>query len=402
MPRYVYIAKPEPNKTIHGNIDAESEQDAINKLTKMGFFPISVEEETLALDAKSFLRFKKFNSKEIVLFTSQLSSLVDSGLNIINAINIIQNQTPNKYLKSVLNDVVDRIKDGQSLSNSLAAYPQLFSSLYSAIISTGEASGNLNNVLKRLSNFLEKEEEFRSALRQSLVYPFFVFIVGALTVATLLIFVIPRLVGMFEDMGQVLPLPTRILINTSDFLRNYWWLIFTITGLLIFLLRRSGRLEHNKIFFDKFKLNFWIWGEIILKTEISRFTRTLSLLLSSGIPITSALNICISTLDNRILKLEVQNFGNQINSGSSLSSCLKNSKFFPDLVTNIVATGEETGSLEKSLARIADTYETDVDKTLKALSRMLEPVIILFVGLIVGFIVLSMLLPIFQINLMIR
>lgn len=403
MPRYTYTAKVQPHKTIQGDIEAESEQEAIHKLTQMGYFPISLQSENIASFGKEgAFGLRRVSHKELVLFTGQLSTLVDSGVNIINGLSIIYNQANNKYLKAVLSDITARIKDGNSLSDSMASHPYLFSELYSSMIRTGEASGNLRDILKRLADFLEKEEEFKSSVRASLTYPFFLLLVGALTVFVLLVFVIPRLVTMFEDMGQILPLPTKILINVSAILQGYWWFILTLISVFIFLLRRFSRKPQGRASLDRLKLKLPILGEITLKTDIARLMRTLSLLLSGGVPITPSLEISVSIVENQILKSEIREFKEKISSGSSLSDSLKKSIFFPEFVTNIIAIGEETGSLEKSLMRIAEDYEKEVDGILKALMRLIEPVIILVMGLIVGFIVLSMLLPIFQINLIVR
>lgn len=402
MPHYKYIAKPEPQKTVEGDIEAESEQEAINKLTKMGYFPISVEAEDASSYKRGFLNFGRVSDRDIVLFTRQLSSLIESGVNILNGLNLISHQTTNRYFKAVLNDVIAKIKDGRPLSESLSQHPDLFSSLYTSLIRSGEAGGSLEQTLKRLADFQEKEEEFKNSIRAALTYPLFVFFVGVLTVMVLLGFVIPRLVTMFEDMGQLLPLPTRILIGVSGFLQAYWWLAVLATAAAVFFLRRFHRSPEGRLLWDSFKLRLAVWGEITMKSEISRLTRTLSLLLSGGITILSSLEISTSVLENQALKVDVEKFKEQIGAGSSLSNCLKGSKLFPDFVINVVSVGEETGALEKALLRIADDYEREVDRELKTLSRLLEPVIILVMGLIVGFIVLSMLLPIFQINLIAR
>jgi type IV pilus assembly protein PilC len=402
MPRYIYTAKSQPNQNIQGDIEAESEQDAINKLTKMGYFPVSVQTQGASLNKQNIWYFRKIAKREIVIFTRQLSSLTESGVNIIKSLNILSNQSNNKSLKIILNGLISKIQDGQSLSESLSGYPNLFSGLYISMVHSGEVGGNIELTLKRLADFLEKEEEFRSSIRQALVYPFFILAVSALTVIILLGFVIPRLVSMFEDMGQILPLPTQMLINLSAFLRSYWLAILAIILISIFLLRRIYLSPQGKAWLDRLKLRLGIWGIIVLKTEIGRFARTLSLLLSSGIPTLHSLDISALVLENQILKLEVQKFKNQIAGGLSFSKCLQESKLFPAFVTDIARIGEETGTLEKSLMRIADSYEAETDRTLKALTRLLEPVIILVMGLIVGFIVLSMLLPIFQINLIVR
>lgn len=402
MTQYIYTAKTQPKKTIQGNIEAESEQDAINKLNHLGYFPVSVHPQDAALDKQGILRFWKSSAKDIAMFTRQFATLTESGVNIINGLNIILNQTSHKYLKTVLSDIIAKIKDGKPLSESLASYPYLFSNLYVSMIHSGEISGNLDEVLKRMSDFLEKDQEFKNSIRTALTYPIFVLSVGILTIVILLAFVIPRLITMFEDMGQILPLPTRILIAISNFLHNYGWFVLAAVIIAGFSLQRVKRNPQGRVKFDTIMLKAAVWGEIILKTEISRLTRTLSLLLSSGISMIYSLNISISIIENQALKLEVEKFKDQINKGLSLSGCLKESKLFPALVTDIVVAGEETGNMERSLLRIADEYEKDVDRTVKTFTRMLEPVIILITGLVVGFIVLSMLLPIFQINLIVR
>ena len=399
MPRYTYLAKLNPQNSIQGEIEAETEQEAVNKLTAMGYFPISVSPKLISLERQGILSLRKVPRKDILLFTRQLSSLIDSGINITNSLNMIAKQSNNKSLQSILNDINAKIKDGKSLSQSLESYPKLFSPLYSATIRTGEAGGNLNETLKRLSAFLEKGEEFRDSIRQALTYPFFILIISILTIFVLLMFVVPRLITMFEDMGQVLPLPTRILISSSGFLRMHGWILIAVIFALIFFLRRFYVSPQGKMLFDWLRLKLIIFGPILLKTEISRLMRTLSLLLSSGIPITSSLEVSSSVVENQILNSEVQKFKERISSGDSFSDSLKSSAFFPEFVTNIVAVGEETGRLDQALLRIADDYEKEVERTLSAITRMLEPIIILVMGLIVGFIVLSMLLPIFQINL---
>lgn len=402
MPRYTYTAKSSPQQTLQGDIEAESEQDAINKLIKIGYFPLSVRTEGTPLHKKGVFSFRKAHQKDVLLLTRQLSSLIQSGVNILNSLSIVSIQANNKYLKAVLDDIITKIKDGKSLSESLSGHPRLFSGLYTSMIHSGEVGGNLDETLRRLAGFLDKEEELKNSIRAALAYPAFVFSVGALTVIILLTFVIPRLVTMFEDMGQVLPLPTRILIGLSGALRIYWWLILALIAISVFLLKRFSDKEGGRARLDRLKLKLWIWGGIVLKNETSRLMRTLSLLLSSGIPIIYALDISTLTAENQVLKQELEKFKEQINSGRSLSDCLKNSRMFPAFVTNIITVGEESGTLERSLLRIADDYEKEVDRSLKVLTRMLEPVIILVMGLIVGFIVLSMLLPIFQINIIAR
>lgn len=402
MPRFKYTAKSQPHQFIHGIIEAESPSDAVAKINNMGYFPISITFEDVSLGHTGILNINKVSRKDVALFTRQLSSLIDSGINIVNALNTLKQQTPNSYFKRALSDITDKIREGKSFSDALASYPELFSRYYSATIRSGEGSGSLDLVLRRLADFLEREEEFRSSLRNSLAYPLFVFIVGALTIFVLLTFVVPRLIVMFEDMGQFLPMPTRILIGIANFMHAYWWLLLAIAILSVFLLNRAMHTSQGKVRWDRFKLRIPLFGNINFKTEAARLTRTVSLLISSGLPITSSLDIAASVIDNEILKSEMRRFKEDINSGSSLSQSLSKSEIFPEFVTSIVAIGEESGALEKSFLRIAQDYEREVDSSLKTLVRLSEPIIILVMGLVVGFIVLAMLLPIFQINLIVK
>ena len=402
MPIYTYIAKPKPNKTIRGEIEAESEQDALNRLSKSGLFPTSLKLKELTLDKESIFCFRKIPSRDIVIAIRQLATLSEGNVNILNGLTIISKQASNKYLRIVLTDVINKVRDGRPLSASLSLYPDVFPNLYTSLIHSGEAGGILDLALRRLADFLEKEEEFKNSIRAALAYPAFVFSVGALTVIILVGFVIPRMATMFEDMGQVLPLPTRILIGASNLLSSYWWFILAVGCIFVFLLRRLYRLPQARFVWDNFKLRLIILGGIILKADIGRLMRTLSLLLSSGVPVISSLDISTQVIQNQVLKVEAQKFKDELSSGSSLSQCLKDTKFFPAFVTDIVTVGEETGTLERALLRIADDYEKEVDRSLKTLTRLFEPITILAIGLIVGFIVLAMLLPIFQINLIVR
>lgn len=401
MPKFIYIAKSSPREIMEGRIEAESEQAAIIKLTQMGFYPVSVHSEILSFSKKEIFYTQKISQSDIVLFTQQLASLVESSIDIIKAMTIIAHQMRNRYFKSVLTDVITKVENGKPLSESLASFPHLFPAMYSSMVHIGEVGGSLATTLKCLSDFMEKEDEFKKSLQASLTYPFFVLGVGIATVFALFVFVIPRLTSMFSEMGQVLPLPTQILINTSNVLYKFWWLIVLVIFLAVFFLCHFYHHPRGRMILDRLKLKTAVIGPIILKTEISRLTRTLSFLLLSGMPISGALEISSSVLDNEVLKTEIRQFRKQVNEGGSLSASFSASRFFPEFVTSIVSTGEQTGFLEKSLSRIAQDYEKDVDRRLKSLIRLSEPLIILIVGLIVGFIVLSMLLPIFQINLMV-
>ncbi len=401
MSTFNYTAKSQPGKTIQGQIEADSKQEAVNKVAKMGLFPVTLEMEETRLEREGAARFQRISRRDVILFTGQLSTLIEGGVNIINSLQMIYDQIPSKALKSVLKDIIKKIKDGKSLSESFSAYPQAFSSLYISMLHSGEVGGNIDATLKRLAEFLENEEEFRNSVKAALVYPLFIFVVSIATIFVLLGFVIPRLATMFEDMGQNLPLPTKILLYLSKHISNSWWFVLAALFILIFAIRRVYATPHGRVSIDRFKLRLPMGGELILKTEIGRLFRTLSLLLSNGIPVLSALNVSGALVENQVLKSELFKIKDQIAGGVSLSKSMRESKLFPALTVNIISVGEESGTLEKSLLRIADEYERSVDRSLKAFIRLLEPTIILIMGLVVGFIVLSMLLPIFQINLIV-
>jgi type II secretory pathway component PulF len=402
MPSYAYTAKSSPQQAVSGTIDAESEQDAVAKLAKLGYFPVSIAQEGLLKRAGNSLTLQKVPKPEVMLFTRQLASMIESGVNLIKSFDIISSQAANKHLKIIINDVLKKVKDGRQLSASLSAYPLAFPPLYTAMIHAGEISGNLAETLRRLADYLEKEDEFKNSLLAALTYPFFIIFVGAATVAVLLGFVIPRLASMFEDMGQALPLPTQILMQVSGFLRSQWWMIIVGAVIIAAVFKRFHASPKGRLAWDKSMLKTPALGPVFLKSEVARIMRTLSLLLSSGVTVVTALDIARSIADNEALKAELEQFKQKISNGLNFSDCLKESKFFPVMVTNIVSVGEETGNMEQALMRIANDYEKDTDRTLKAFTRLLEPVIILVMGLVVGFIVVSMLLPIFQINLMVR
>jgi len=402
MPRYTYRAKSSPTLTREGQVYASGPQDAVRQLAKQGLFPLSLDVLESPSEDLGPRQWRRVSFKETVIFTRQLSSLIGSGVNIINSLNILLRQTRSRYLKTIIKEVIAKIKDGRSLSDSLGVYPSVFSPLFVSMVYTGEAAGTLEVALSRLATFLEKEDEFKHSLRQALAYPLLVFIVGLLTVVTLLWFVIPRLTTMFLDTGQVLPLPTRWLIATSNLLRRYGWLMLLAVAAGALLFERIKRTQPGRLFWDAFKFKIPFIGTIIRKSEISRLMRMLSLLLSSGMPILQSLETASSVLENEILRRDSQRCKEGIASGESLSACVASSRFFPAFAANIIKVGEESGTLEGSLLRIAEEYDKEVDRALKNFTQLLEPAMILLIGLLVGFIVFSMLLPIFQLNLFVR
>ena len=403
MPVFSYKAKHGPEKVISGVIEAENQDIALSRLDKMGYFVLSVDVDREKTGFRPSLGiFKRINLKHISLFTRQLSDLLDAGVPLLLSIDILSKQADNTLLSSILDGIYKDIKDGKSLSESLAGYPKLFSPLYINMVASGETGGILEDVLSRLADFYEKEDEIKSKIKAALTYPIFMFFAGISTIIVLLTFVIPKLVVMFEDMGQTLPLPTRILVSSSSFIVEFWWVSVVMIFLIIILFKRLKNTKEGGVIIDKWKLAIPMVGKLVQKVEISRFSRTLATLLENGVPILQSLNIVKNTIVNKVISAEIDRAAKEVSEGNKFAVSIGKGVWIPIFVTNMIAVGEESGSLEKTLLKISDTYARQVDRTTKTITSLLEPAMILIMGSIVGFIVISMLLPIFQINILIH
>lgn len=407
MAKFSYEAKKGPKETIRGIIEADSPDVAVDKLNQMGYTPITVisakkefsEEDFHIQDiAKQPRLFRKIRTKDLTIFTEQLASLIKSKVPILEAMRILHEQAENANLKKIISYIQSEIRGGKTLSQSLSKYSQVFPVLYINMIKSGEVAGVLDKTLMRLADFRNKEEEVREKVISALAYPIFVIIIGIATVFILFSFVIPRMASLFNEIGQTLPLPTRILLSLSYCVRNYWYWIFAVIAFIILIIRRSMAREKDKIIFDRFKLKLPLVGDFIKKSLIARFSRTFALLLANGIPIFQAIKITIPTLDNEVFKAELETVHKNIIDGMLLEQSMKKSKWFPPFMTNMLAVGEKGGNLENALLEVANFYEREVDKKTKIITSLLEPAIILVTGLMVGFVVFAMLLPIFEIN----
>ena len=410
MPIFVYKAKKGPQEITEGTVEAETKEAALSKIDQMGYVPIrlSLQQEPpatakkLTSDKSSFSTrrelFQRISSRDLNIFTEQLATLVKSKVPLFEAINILATQTENVLLKGIISSVSGDLKDGRTLSESLGKYPKVFPLLYVNIIRSGESGGVLDETLNRLAKFREDQEEIKANITSALAYPIFITIVGLITVFVLLTFGIPRIVSLFSEAQQSLPLPTRILISISTGLRNYWYMILIVIVLFVFILRRRQAIKKEKIIFDKFKLRLPLLGNFIKKAMLAEFSRTFALLMANGIPVLEALRITIPTLNNEIFKMELENVHTDIMAGTPLSQSMKKSYWFPPFLTNMIAVGEKGGNLQEVLLEVSIFYEREVKKITKIITSLLEPIIILVMGLIVGFIVMAMLLPIFEIN----
>ncbi|MDD5408589.1 MAG: type II secretion system F family protein [Candidatus Omnitrophica bacterium] len=415
MPVFIYKAKNGPQEVIEGTVEAVTKEAAVSKIEQMGYVPIRVNlkedshaAEKLPLNkgtgpgAGHFGLFKKVSSHDLNVFTEQLATLVKSKVPLFEAINILSSQTENSGLKQIVSSISAELKDGKTLSEALSKYPQVFPLLYVNLVRSGESGGVLDETLTRLARFREEQEEVKANISSALAYPIFITIVGVLTVIVLLTFGIPRLVSMFSEAKQALPLPTRILISISSGIRNYWYLGVMFVTLLIFALKQKQVTKKRKAVIDKIILRLPIFGNFNKKAMLAEFTRTFSLLLANGVPVLEALQITVPTINNEIFKLELEKVHSDIIVGTPLSQSMKKSSWFPPFLTNMIAVGERGGNLQEVLLEVAVFYEREVRKLNKIMTSLLEPAIILIMGLIVGFIVMAMLLPIFEINMGIK
>lgn len=406
MPKFVYEAKRSPAEVIKGSLTADNRNSAIRKISQAGYYLVSLEQEDDSAIAgegsyRAFL-FKRVSLKDLTDFTRQLSDLLESGLIIVKALDILRNQTQNKAFKNVISDIRDFCVGGNTLSSALARHPRVFSNLYVSMVRSGETGGVLENILKRLSDFNEKQLEIRTKVRTAIAYPILMSVVGLVTIIVLMTFVIPKMMIMFSDLGQALPLPTQILLIISTAVQRYWLILIGAIFAIVLTVIKVYKTPEGRFAIDRFKLNAPSIGQLIKKVEIAAFARTLATLLENGVPILESMRVVSETIENAVIRKEVENAQAAVREGSSLANGFYNSKVIPPVVINIIAIGEEGGRLEKALFKVAQGYERESDEAIKIMMSLLEPLMILTLGVIVGFIVISMLLPIFEINFLMR
>lgn len=405
MPTYKYRAKKDPVNIIEGKIDARSEKEAIEKINQLGVIPMQIEElrQDSQTNASFMSRFSgKVTSREVTVLTRQLSSLLKSGVPILSALSIISEQSENTGLKNILRSIYNSVKDGATFSSTLLLYPQVFSQLYIAMVRIGENSGALPQVLLRIADYRAKQEEMFSRFRMAMAYPILMATVGIGTIVFMFTFVMPRLMNLYVNMEQALPLPTKILIALSESLNKWGLWIVVVLAIAVWIINNQLKTALGKAAFSVFKLHLPLFGKFIVKAELARFSRTLELLLKSGIPILKALEISIPVLDNEVIKNQLKRSCKELEQGGSFGKSLKSAKIFPLFMSNLIVVGEESGKLDDALSEVANSYEHDTDETIRIMGSLIEPLMILVMGIIVGFIVVAMLLPIFEINVMVK
>lgn len=398
MPVYKYKAINDVGSTVQGIVDAESIKAATEKLKKEGIYLSSIKESAASKLPLFHMPFKGVSLSELAVTTRQFSALISAGLPLESSLIALSEQAEDQKLKEVLAQVRDKVSEGSSLHKALGEHRDIFSDLYVNIVKAGEASGALDVVLYRLADFLEKQSSLRSKVRGAMIYPAVMFTVAMGVLFFMLAFVIPKISKIFEASNSALPFITVALIVTSNFIRENFVILIILFSILLFFLHRYSKTEKGKRLFDKISLKLPVFGKITSMVAVSRFTRTLSTLLSSGIPLLEAIEIGEAVIGNSVYTDNLKDVRVNVREGSSFARPLREGGVFPPLVTRMVAVGEQTGELEEMLSKIADMYDQQVDTTVSALTSLLEPIMILFMAVVMGTIVFAILLPIFELT----
>jgi type II secretion system protein F len=402
VPVFVYRAADQQGKTIDGVMDAADARAVVERLQRDAYFPIRVAPQGgvtgLRLDVRS-LRQRRVSTRDVVEFTQQLATLVDAGLPLERALVILEEMTTHPRVREIVADILRSVRGGSSLSDALAKYhPRPFSRLYINMVRAGEKGGVLEQTLQRLAELLRESQEFREAIVSAAIYPALLTLVGAGAVVFLLTFVIPRFGEIFKDLGQDLPLPTQVLLTVSGAVQTYWWAVALVVIASVLLGRMALSSPGGRLTAHRLVLRLPVAGEVVLKSEMARFARVLGTLLRSGVPVISALSVVRELIGNQILATAVERLADGVKRGAGLAGPMAEAGVFPPLARHMVRIGEETGRLEEMLLRVAEAYEAEVRKLVKRLTGLMEPVIILVMGLVVGFIVVAMLMAIFSIS----
>jgi general secretion pathway protein F len=399
MPEYTYKATSISGQIVEGAMEGHDEKAVVRSLHQLGYIPVRVAEVQEKGAGGRFSLFpQRVGMKSLLTFTQELSTLVSAGLPIDRSLQILASLTENPKLKQVVQDILGRIQGGNSLAEAMGNHPRVFSKLYVNMVKAGESGGFLEVILARLSKYLQSTKEIRDYLISVMIYPIILTAISGLSIVILVTFVIPRFAKIFADMGQAIPLPTQIMLSLSQGVRDYWWVGAGVLALIYFGYRAYIQDEERRFRLDRSKLRWIAVGNVIKKVEVARFARTLATLLQSGVPILSALGLVKEISQNIAVSRSIAHIHDRLREGKPIAGTLQETGIFPPLAVHMIGVGEETGRLDEMLSKVAETFEENVQTSVKRLVSLLEPLLILVMGGVVGFIVVSMLLAIFSIN----
>ncbi|MBW2027748.1 MAG: type II secretion system F family protein [Deltaproteobacteria bacterium] len=396
MPVYIWVAETKRGRKLKGEIDAANENIALNQLRKRNFTVKKLKPKPKDLfENVSFLQ-PKVTNKDIVVFTRQFSTMIDAGLPLVQGLTILAEQSANPTFKKILKEITRDVEGGSTLAEAMKKHPKIFDALFVNLVAAGEVGGILDTILRRLAEYIEKAEKLKSQIKGALTYPIVVVAIAIIVIAVILIFVIPVFEEMFSSFGSALPAPTQIVVNMSRFMKgNFYW-IFLALGALAVGFKKYRDTNAGRKVTDTIALKLPVFGELLKKVAVARFTRTLGTMITSGVPILDALDIVAKTSGNVVLEEIIYEVRASIAEGQSIAEPLSENDVFPGMVVQMISVGEATGALDSMLAKIADFYDEEVDAAVDAMTSMLEPLLMLFLGGAIGGLVIAMYLPIFQ------
>ena len=390
MPAFMYTARDAKGELKSATLEATSREEAISQLKKQRLNVIKIDEQTKKKKGG------KVGMRDIVIFTRQFSTMINSGLPLVQAMGILAEQSENPNLREITKQVVFDVESGNTVADALRKHPTAFSELYVNMVAAGEAGGILDTILMRLAVFMEKNDALVRKVKGAMIYPGVIMTVAGGAIIVLLVFVIPTFQRMFAEVGIPLPLPTRIVIGMSQGLAKYWWLLIAVIAGLVFMIKRYYATQDGKLVIDRLMLKAPVLGDVLRKSAVSRFTRTLGTLIGSGVSILDGLEITAKTSGNRVIQDAIMESRSSIAGGETISAPLKKSQVFPPMVISMINVGEQTGGLDEMLSKIADFYDEEVDAAVSGLLALMEPAMIVFLGVVVGGMVVAMYLPIFD------
>jgi type IV pilus assembly protein PilC len=387
-----------PAGVITGELEADDRMAVVAQLRSKGVVATAVEERKPRAGVMASLRrrARKAKDKHLAIYTRQFSTMIDAGLPIVQCLTILSEQSESKVLRSVTTTIARDVEGGSTLADAFRKYPRTFDDLYTNMLQVGEAAGVLDTVLQRLSTYIEKAASLKRKVKSAMVYPLTIISVAILVIIFMMTFVIPTFAQLFAGLGAELPLPTKIVLWMSNFTRRYVLLILAAIVAFVFGVRACYRTDRGSMLIDRFMLKIPVAGVLVRKVAVARFTRTLGTLMAAGVPILEGLRITARSAGNRVVETAVMEARNAVTAGRSLSEPLRSAPIFPPMVVHMISVGESTGALDQMLSKIADFYDDEVDTAVGALMSLLEPVMIVILGVIIGGLVVAMYLPIFR------
>lgn len=399
MAVFRYSAKDNTGRMIAGVIEADSDAMVVDRLRDMGFFITNLERTIERTDVLQSLQgWMGIGLKDLAIFSRQFATMVNSGLSLVRTLTILEQQSSNKRLKEIVAQVRVDVEGGRPLSDSMGRHPKAFSSLYVNMVKAGETGGVLDEVLNRVATYMEKEQALRSKIRSAMVYPILLTMAALGGLFFMTIVILPQFETLFKEIGGSgqLPLPTQIAMASSVAIRRYWYVVLVVMAVSVYVLRRYMQTPGGRARYDRFKLKMPVLGDLNRKIVVARFTRTLGTLIASGVPIMQSLEVVAKAIDNVVIGEAVDAVRASIREGQTIAIPLQFSGVFPPMVVQMAKVGEETGALEQMLEKVADFYDVEVETMVASLTSLLEPILIIVMGVIVGAMVISLYLPIFQ------